>query len=139
VLVVEDSEDDAALLVRELRRGGYEPLLERVDTPEGMERALREAEGRGEPFEVVISDYHMPRFGAPDALALLRGLGHDVPFIVVSGKVGEDAAAGVLKPSKTPPRPSDAPWRGSGAPSSSCASKRRSAGRSSLRWRTSWI
>jgi len=63
VLVVEDSEDDAALLTRELGRGGYDPLLlERVDTPEGMERALREADGRGEPFEVVISDYYMPRF-----------------------------------------------------------------------------
>ena len=97
VLVVEDSEDDAALLVRELRRGGYEPALERVDTPEGMERALREADRRGEPFEVVISDYYMPRFRAPDALALLRGLGHDVPFIVISGKIGEDAAVGVLK------------------------------------------
>ena len=61
VLVVEDSEDDAALLTRELGRGGYEPALERVDTPEGMERALREADRRGEPFEVVISDYYMPR------------------------------------------------------------------------------
>jgi CheY-like chemotaxis protein len=97
VLVVEDSEDDAALLVRELRRGGYEPALERVDTPEGMERALRKADGRGAPFEVVIFDYYMPRFRAPDALALLRGLGHDVPFIVISGKIGEDAAVGVLK------------------------------------------
>ena len=77
VLVVEDSEDDAALLV-----------------PEGMERVLREADGRGEPFEVVISEDYMPRFRAPDALALLRGLGHDVPFIVVSGKIGEDAAVG---------------------------------------------
>ena len=63
VLVVEDSEDDAVLLTRELGRGGYDPLLlERVDTSEGMERALREADGRGEPFEVVISDYYMPRF-----------------------------------------------------------------------------
>ena len=64
MLVVEDSEDDAALLTRELLgRGGYDPLLlERVDTPEGMEWALREADGLGESFEVVISDYYMPRF-----------------------------------------------------------------------------
>ncbi|HEX2739427.1 MAG TPA: PAS domain S-box protein, partial [Rubrobacter sp.] len=97
VLLVEDSENDALLLVRELRRGGYQPLCERVYTPEDMERALGEAETRGEPFQVVISDYYMPRFGAPEALELLRELGHDVPFIVVSGKIGEDAAVGVMK------------------------------------------
>jgi PAS domain S-box-containing protein len=97
LLLVEDSENDAVLLLRELRRGGYKPSHERVYTPEGMERALEEAEARGEPYEVVISDYYMPRFRAPDALALLRGLGHDAPFIVVSGKIGEDAAVGVMK------------------------------------------
>ncbi len=97
LLLVEDSENDAMLLLRELRRGGYEPVHERVYTPEGMERALERAEARGEPYEVVISDYYMPRFRAPDALELLRGLGYDVPFIVVSGKIGEDAAVGIMK------------------------------------------
>ncbi len=97
LLLVEDSENDAMLLLRELRRGGYEPSHERVYTPEGMERALVEAEARGEPYEVVISDYYMPRFRAPDALGLLRGLGYDAPFIVVSGKIGEDAAVGIMK------------------------------------------
>ena len=97
LLLVEDSENDAMLLLRELRRGGYEPSHERVYTPEGMERALEEAEDRGEPYEVVISDYYMPRFRAPDALGLLRGLGYDAPFIVVSGKIGEDAAVGITK------------------------------------------
>jgi len=76
------------LLHRELRRGGYEPLHERVHTPEGMEEAWRAAEAGGEPFQVVISDYYMPRFGAPAALELLRRLDPGVPFIVVSGKVG---------------------------------------------------
>ena len=74
LLLVEDSENDAMLLLRELRRGGYEPSHERVYTPEGMERALEEAEVRGEPYKVV-SDYYMPRFRAPDALGLLRGSG----------------------------------------------------------------
>jgi PAS domain S-box-containing protein len=97
VLLIEDSENDAALLLRELRRGGYQPHFERVYTPEDMERVLREAEARGEPFEIVISDYYMPRFGAPEALELLRELGQDVPFIVVSGKVGEEAAVEVMK------------------------------------------
>ncbi|HSK86623.1 MAG TPA: PAS domain S-box protein [Rubrobacter sp.] len=96
VLLVEDSENDAMLLLRELRRGGYEPLSQRVCTPEDMEKALRSADARDELFQVVISDYHMPRFRAPDALRLLRELGYDVPFIVVSGKIGEDAAVGIM-------------------------------------------
>jgi hypothetical protein len=57
VLLVEDSENDALLLLRELRRGGYEPLYERVSTPEEMEKALGEATSRVEPWEVVVSDY----------------------------------------------------------------------------------
>jgi PAS domain S-box-containing protein len=97
VLLVEDSENDALLLLRELRRCGYWPLCERVCTPEDMERALKAADARAEPFQVVISDYYMPRFRAPEALELLRELGYDAPFIVVSGKIGEDAAVGVMK------------------------------------------
>jgi PAS domain S-box-containing protein len=97
VLLLEDSENDAMLLRRELRRGGYEPVLARVHTPEGMKEAWRAAEAGGRPFHVVISDYYMPRFGAPAALQLLRKLDPDVPFIVVSGKVGEDAAVEIMK------------------------------------------
>ena len=97
VLLVEDSQNDAMLLLRELRRGGYEPLSQRVCTPEDMEKAFRSADARDELFQVVISDYYMPRFKAPDALRLLRDLGYDVPFIVVSGKIGEDAAVGIMK------------------------------------------
>jgi len=97
VLLVEDSENDAILLLRELRRGGYQPIAQRVYTAEGMEVAIRAAEERNEPFQVVISDYYMPRFRAPDALGLLRELGYDVPFIVVSGKIGEDAAVEIMK------------------------------------------
>src|SRR5215218_9692970 len=97
VLLVEDSENDAILLLRELRRGGYQPIAQMVYTAEGMEVAIRAAEERNEPFQVVISDYYMPRFRAPDALGLLRELGYDVPFIVVSGKVGEDAAVEIMK------------------------------------------
>jgi PAS domain S-box-containing protein len=97
VLLVEDSENDAMLLLRELRRGGYEPLSQRVYTPEDMEEALRSADAGEEPFEVVVSDYYMPRFRAPDALRLLRDLDYDLPFIVVSGKIGEDAAVEIMK------------------------------------------
>ncbi|MEW6638244.1 MAG: PAS domain S-box protein, partial [Actinomycetota bacterium] len=97
ILLVEDSENDALLLLRELRRGGYEPVWERVDAPEEMRRALREADERGEPWEIVISDYYMPRFEAPEAIALLRSLGYDTPVIVVSGKVGEEAAVEAMR------------------------------------------
>jgi DNA-binding NtrC family response regulator len=97
VLLVEDSENDAMLLLRKLRRGGYQPLSRRVCTPKDMEKALRSADARDELFQVVISDYYMPRFRAPDALRLLRELGHDVPVIVVSGKIGEDAAVEIMK------------------------------------------
>ena len=92
VLIVEDSEDDALLILRELRRGGYEVRHERVDTSEAMEEALNR-----EPWEVVISDYYMPRFRAPEALALLRRRGSDVPFVIVSGKVGEELAVEAMK------------------------------------------
>lgn len=92
MLIVEDSENDALLLMRELKRCGYEPDYERVETPEAMEKALA-APG----WDVVVSDYRLPRFGAPEALALFRESGLEAPFIVVSGKLGEDAAVEVMK------------------------------------------
>lgn len=92
VLIVEDSEDDAALALRELHRGGYEPVWERVDTPEAMRAAL----DRG-PWDIVMSDHAMPRFSAPAALALMKERGLDVPFIIVSGSIGEEAAVGAMR------------------------------------------
>ncbi len=92
VLIVEDNEDDALLLLRELKRGGYEPLHERVDTPEAMGEALSVGS-----WDVVISDYYMPKFRAPDALALLREWGSEAPFVVVSGKVGEELAVEAMR------------------------------------------
>lgn len=91
-MLVEDSPDDALLLLRELRRGGFEPEHERVETPEGMKRALTDFD-----WDVVVSDYRMPRFGAPEALAVAREAGSGAPFIVVSGKVGEELAVEVMK------------------------------------------
>src|SRR5919199_3820507 len=88
VLIVEDSKDDALLIVRELKRGSYEPKHERVETPEAMKKALAE---RG-PWDVIISDYRMPRFRSSEALAIFRKLGLEAPFIVVSSMVGEEAA-----------------------------------------------
>jgi len=92
VLIVEDSENDALLLVRELRRGGFEPEFERVDTPEAMTAAL--ADGK---WDIVIADYTMPRFSGIAALELLKQSGLDLPFIVVSGSIGEDVAVAAMK------------------------------------------
>ena len=93
VLLVEDSEDDTLLLVRSLRRGGYDPIWERVDTAAAMEAAL---DGRG--WDLVISDHGMPAFDSAAALALLRRKGFvDLPFIIVSGQIGEDAAVAAMR------------------------------------------
>lgn len=86
-LLVEDAEEDAILVLRELRRGGFDVTFERVDTPEAMSAALAK-----QPWDVVISDYSMPRFSAPLALALVKERKLDLPFIIVSGTVGEDIA-----------------------------------------------
>ena len=92
VLIVEDSEDDALLLLRELRRGGYDLDHVRVEDAGAMQAALEQR-----PWDVVLSDYSMPRFSAPDALALLQKSGIDLPFIIVSGTIGETAAVAAMK------------------------------------------
>ena len=92
LLVIEDSEDDARFLLRELKRDGYELVSERVDTPEGMAAALESGE-----WDAIVSDYFIPGFGALEALALLREKGPDLPFIVVSGKVGEESAVEAMR------------------------------------------
>src|SRR5437870_7915617 len=92
VLIAEDSEDDARLLLRELQQAGYQPTHERVDTPAAMTTALdRHA------WDLVIGDYSMPEFSGPAALALLRAHDPDTPFIFVSGSMGEDVAVEAMK------------------------------------------
>src|SRR6059036_1803840 len=92
LLLVEDSEDDARLLVRELTRGGFEPVVERVETASTMRAALDR-----QPWDVVVGDYSLPHFGGAAALELLRDSGLDVPFIIVSGTIGEEKAVAAMK------------------------------------------
>lgn len=92
VLFVEDSEDDVLLLVRELRKGGYNPTCDRVETATALLAALDQ-----QTWDVVISDYVLPDFSAPEALQILQASRLDLPFIVVSRVVGEDAAVGMMK------------------------------------------
>lgn len=91
-LIVEDSEDDLFLLLHELRKGGYSPEYLSVCTSEPMRKALASSE-----WDVVISDYNMPGFSALAALDLLKASGLDLPFILVSGKIGEDQAVAAMK------------------------------------------
>jgi two-component sensor histidine kinase len=92
LLIIEDSEDDALLLLRELRRGNYELTFTRVDTPEAMQEALER-----EKWDLIICDYSMPQFSAPAALELLQKSEYDLPFIIVSGTIGEDTAVAAMK------------------------------------------
>jgi signal transduction histidine kinase len=92
-MLVEDSEDDAELVLGALREGGFQVTYRRVWSAAAMHAALGEAE----PWDVVISDYSMPSFDAPAALQLLHQRGLDIPFIIVSGSVGEELAVKAMK------------------------------------------
>jgi two-component system, cell cycle sensor histidine kinase and response regulator CckA len=92
VLVAEDSETDAALLVHRLQRSGYDPFWERVEDPASMRNALERVS-----WDIVISDSSMPHFSAPAALAILREAGLDIPFVIVSGTIGEEAAVAAMR------------------------------------------
>jgi len=91
-LLVEDSEADAELIVRELKEGGFDPVYERVETRDAMAAALDRRD-----WDVVISDYSMPQFGGAAALTLLKDRALDIPFISVSGTIGEDVAVSMMK------------------------------------------
>src|SRR5579859_698050 len=92
VLLVEDSDDDALLVSRELRRGGFDATVERVETRDAMVAALV----RG-AWDIVISDYSLPSFDAPSALAVVRESGIDVPVVIVSGTIGEETAVDAMR------------------------------------------
>ena len=92
LLLVEDQPDDEELVIRELRRGGFDVAHERVQTDAAMTAALAR-----ESWDIVLSDFSMPQFTGPAALALLRASGLDIPFIIVSGTVGEEAAVEAMK------------------------------------------
>ncbi len=91
-LIVEDSKDDAALLLRHLSNEGYEVQSEIVHTAAEMEAALDQSE-----WDVILSDYVMPGFTGLDALAVLKESGLDIPFIIISGTIGEDVAVEAMR------------------------------------------
>jgi diguanylate cyclase (GGDEF)-like protein len=91
-LIIEDSEDDTALLVRELERGDYQADCRRVDTADTLDQALDD-----QPWDIVFADYTMPGFSGIKALSMIRNRGLDMPFIFVSGTIGEDKAVSAMK------------------------------------------
>ena len=91
-LIVEDSADDAELLVRELRRSGYDVTHERAFDGDSLDRALTAG-----PWDIVFSDHSMPAFGSGAALQMVRGRDADVPFVIVSGTMGEDVAVDAMR------------------------------------------
>lgn len=92
VLVVEDSVNDTFFIIRELQRGGYNVSFDRVETQAAMQAALEAS-----PWDLIISDYAMPQFSGAAALALFRRRRLDIPFIIVSGALGEERIVEVLK------------------------------------------
>ncbi len=92
VLIIEDSEDDTLFLLRGLEKGGYDPVYQRVETAEAMRAALKE-----KTWDIVLSDYHLPRFSGLQALLLFKKTGIDIPFILVSGMIGEELAVEAMK------------------------------------------
>ena len=92
VLIVEDSENDTEVMLRELRRGGYEVEHQRVETRSAMQAALSQ---RG--WDLVLCDYTLPHFSARDALQTLQASELDLPFIVISGTIAEESAVEMLK------------------------------------------
>ena len=87
VLIIEDSEVDALMIILELEKAGYDPTYERVETSEAMLAALH-----NDTWDVILSDYSMPQFSGMSALELLKESRLDIPFIIVSGKIGEVTA-----------------------------------------------
>src|SRR5687768_6721715 len=92
ILVVEDSPEDYELLRHQLKSAPFRVESRRVDEAQAMSEALR-----AEPWHVVVSDHHLPRFSSAGALEHLRSLGIDIPFIILSGVIGEDAAVEAMQ------------------------------------------
>jgi signal transduction histidine kinase/DNA-binding NarL/FixJ family response regulator len=92
VLIIEDIEDHALLEIRALKTGGYEPIFERVETPAELIRVLAVKE-----WDVILSDYSMPALDGLEALRIVKEHGIDIPFILVSGAIGEEKAVEVMK------------------------------------------
>lgn len=92
ILVVEDSEDDALLVLLQIKKGGYNVDYKRVETAKEMVSALRE-----KTWDIILTDYIMPHFNGLEAITILKESGIDIPIIVISGTIGEEVAVETMK------------------------------------------
>src|SRR4030042_5066511 len=92
VLMIEDSEDDVSLVIRELKKGGYNPVYEQAETATAMKKALRE-----KVWDVILCDYKLPKFNGIKAIALLKETNINIPLIIVSGTIGEEIAVECMR------------------------------------------
>jgi PAS domain S-box-containing protein len=92
VLIVDDSENDVLLIIRELKKGGYHPVYERVETASAMQKAIQDKQ-----WDIILCDYKMPTFDAPSALSILEKANIDTPIIIVSGTIGEETAVNCMR------------------------------------------
>lgn len=90
--MIEDSEDDARLILRQITEAGYQPIFKRVESSKGVLENLHT-----EVWDLVIADYSLPGFSGLDAVAIMKNEGIDLPFILVSGTIGEDLAVEAMK------------------------------------------
>lgn len=92
VLIIEDSEDDSFLILHKIEKAGYSVDFERVDTAQAVRKALKE-----KTWDIILSDYAMPQFNGLEALEIMKEMGLDLPFIIISGTIGEDVAVNAMK------------------------------------------
>jgi len=92
VLMLEDSEKDARLILRRLKKDGYNPVYERIKTPAAMKKALKEKQ-----WDIILCDYKMPKFSGPSAITVLKKANIDIPLIVVAGAIGEATAVKCMR------------------------------------------
>jgi len=92
VLIIDDSDDDAQLILWELRRGGYQVEYKLVETRPTMKAALSNQE-----WDVILCDYNMPLFSAIEALETVKAMELDLPFLILSGTINEETAVTALK------------------------------------------
>jgi len=90
-LMIDDSEDDVLLIIRELKRNGYNPAYERIETADAMKKSLEDAQ-----WDIVLCDYKMPNFSGPSAISLLKESNTDIPIIIISGTIGEETAVNCM-------------------------------------------
>jgi PAS domain S-box-containing protein len=92
VLIVEDSKNDVLLIIRELKKCGYNPAYECVETTAAMKKSIKEKQ-----WDIILCDYKMPKFDAPSAISLLKETCIDIPLIIISGTIGEETAVECMR------------------------------------------